>query len=81
MTRRERDEIMRYVGQVEGLLSVMTPAEGEYEEDSAFIFDRFKEIANDLECLARGLDKFDIPKVSTLAISNPSREGGDGDDV
>lgn len=85
MTRHERDECMRYVGQLEGLLAVITPVEGEYEEDSTFIFNKLNDIKNDLECLVKGYDRFDVTKFmvpvdGTTSTSGPI-EGGDDDDV
>ena len=85
MTRHERDECMRYVGQLEGILSVIAPVEGEYEEDSAIIFDKINDIKNDLESLAKSYDRFDVTKlmvpVDGIASTSEPIEGGDGDDV
>lgn len=83
MTRHERDECMRYVGQLEGLLAVIVPVEGDYEEDSTIIFNKIKDIANDLECLVKGYDKpMPIRDISaTCVTSSEPIEGGDDDDV
>lgn len=84
MTRHERDECMRYVGQLEGLLSVIAPVEGEYEEDSTIIFNKINDIKNDLECLVKGYDRFDAGKFlikNDIATTSEPIEGGDGDDV
>ena len=85
MTRHERDECMRYVGQLEGLLSVITPVEGDYEEDSTFIFNKLNDIKNDLECLVKGYDRFDATKLMVkedgFATTSEPIEGGDEDDV
>lgn len=84
MTRHERDECMRYVGQLEGLLSVIAPVEGEYEEDSTIIFNKINDIKNDLECLVKGYDCFDAGKFlikNDIATTSEPIEGGDGDDV
>ena len=80
MTRRERDEVMRYVGQLEGLLACLIPIPGdETEADTEIILDRIRCIANDLECLAKGYDKF--PPSNLTVFTSASQEGGDGDDV
>lgn len=79
MTRHERDEVMRYVGQLEGICSVIAPVEGEYEEDSTIIFEKLKEIASDLECLVKGYDK--LGPSNLTVFTGPAQEGGDGDDV
>lgn len=84
MTRHERDECMRYVGQLEGLLSVIAPVEGEYEEDSTIIFNKINDIKNDLECLVKGYDRFDVTKFrikNDITSTSEPIEGGDDDDV
>lgn len=84
MTRYERDECMRYVGQLECLLTLINPVEGEYEEDTADIINLIRDIANNLECLAKGWDRFDVTKAlakENLETAGKPAEGGDGDDV
>ena len=77
MTRRERDEVMRYAGQLEGIAGVLVPDECEDEEDHCTIvlINKLMDLASDLECLAKGVDRIDIPK------NIISLKGGDGDDV
>ena len=76
---------MRYVGQLEGLLSVIAPVEGEYEEDSTIIFNKINDIKNDLECLVKGYDRFDVTKFfrikNDITSTSEPIEGGDDDDV
>lgn len=80
MTRHERDEVMRYVGQLEGLLVCLAPVPGdETEADTEFILDRVRCIANDLECLAKGYDRFPLSNLTVL--TSAPQKGGDGDDV
>lgn len=85
MTRRERDECMRYVGQLEGILAIIAPVEGEYEEDTTIIFNKLNDIKNDLECLVKGYDRFDAAKfmvpVDGFTSTSEPIEGGDDDDV
>lgn len=85
MTRRERDECMRYVGQLEGILAIIAPVEGEYEEDTTIIFNKLNDIKNDLECLVKGYDRFDVAKlmvpVDGITSTSEPIEGGDDDDV
>lgn len=85
MTRHERDECMRYVGQLEGILAIIAPVEGEYEEDTTIIFNKLNDIKNDLECLVKGYDRFDVTKfmapVDGITSTSGPIEGGDDDDV
>lgn len=82
MTRRERDELMRYVGMLEGFCCFLRTDDG--DEDTEFVRGNIMGIAQDMEALARGLDKFDISKglvpIDSATTSKPL-EGGDGDDV
>jgi hypothetical protein len=83
MTRRERDEVMRCVGRLEGILSLIAPAEGDYEKDTRIMIDGISEVTLWLESVARGIDPFDISDFLAKTIAEPcdSCEGGDGDDV
>ena len=78
MTRRERDEVMRYAGQLQGIASMLIPDECEDEEDdycTIILINKLMDLASDLEFLAKGTDRLNIPK-NIVPL-----KGGDGDDV
>jgi len=80
MTRRERDELMRYVGMLEGFCMFLITDDG--DEDTDFVRNNIASIASDMEALARGVDKFNISRVMTpIVMTSEPLEGGDGDDV
>lgn len=83
MTRRERDEVMRCVGRLEGMLALISPVEGEYEEDSKILIDGISEVTLRLESVVRGIDPYDISDFLAKTITKPCEncEGGDDDDV
>lgn len=65
MTRNERDSIMNYVGMIRGICSTFDMGGVEYEcdEDREYMVslrERLIDIAMDLECIAKGLDR-DMP--------------------
>ena len=82
MTRRERDELMRYVGILEGFCMFLRTDDG--DEDTDFVRNNLMGVASDMEGLARGVDKFDISKIVVMkpvTTTSEPLEGGDDDDV
>lgn len=62
MTRNERDSVMNYAGMIRGICATLEFDGIEYdsEEDYKFMESlriKFMDIASDLECVAKGIDK------------------------
>ena len=79
MTKKEYGDVMRYIGQLEGLCMTMMFGEGDRETD--MYYNAIKNIASDLESVAKGYDNYDIPKLIKFEKTNELLKGGDGDDV
>ena len=79
MTKKEQNEIMRLVGQIEGMCKMMF-VDG--DEDTSYVRNNLLEIAQDLEAIVKGYDHYDIlPLPSLTRQTSPPLEGGDEDDV
>lgn len=78
MKAKEREEIMRYVGQLEGLCMTMYTDD---DQETAFIHDKLMSIASDIEAVVKGYDHYDIPNLTMMRTTSGPLEGGDDDDV
>lgn len=61
MNCREQRELMRNVGRLEGIVSLMIPEDPD-DTDTIHLIDQIRDIAHDMEALASGADHFDISK-------------------
>lgn len=83
MRRDERDEVMYYCGVLKGICASLRFGDLEYdsEEDCAFtnsLISKIEEIAEDLECVAKGADKpWKSGKIFSIANEITSKDSED----